>query len=53
MMVDDDEQIFTLGGEMQVVWGTATLDKAMVAHIIRDTELQQTTRPLTFLKYLL
>jgi hypothetical protein len=44
---------FKIDGDMQRVWGTDVLPRSDVAEIIRDTELEPTTQPLVFVKYLL
>jgi hypothetical protein len=49
----DEEKVFRIDGDMELVWGTQTLAKAEVVRIIRDTELEPTTLPSAFIKYLL
>ena len=44
---------FVIDGDMQLVWGTNAISKSDVECIIRDTELEPTSLPITFLKYLL
>ena len=50
---DSNHGFFSIGGDMQRAWGASILAKSEVGTIIRDTILEPTTRPETFLKYLL
>jgi hypothetical protein len=44
---------YEIDGDMQRVWGANAIRKSDVECIIRDTELEPTSLPMTFLKYLL
>jgi hypothetical protein len=47
------DTFFAIDGDMQRVWGTNAISKSDVEGIIRNTELEPTSLPMTFIKYLL
>jgi hypothetical protein len=51
--VPGDAHGFFIEGDMQIVWGRGFLAASDVVNIIRETELEPTTIPITFIKYLL